>query len=53
MSDERTRHGAQVLSWAQRLMQTKGYGWSKAIDVAAQYAGESKGKGKGKKGGQE
>lgn len=48
--NEGSEHGAQVLTWAQRLMKTKGYGWSKAIDVAAQYAGESKPKGKGKTG---
>lgn len=53
MSEQSSEHGAQVLKWAQRLMQTKGYGWSKAIDTAAQYAGESKPKGKGKKGGRE
>lgn len=27
-------YGAQVLDWAQRLIITKGYGWSKAVDTA-------------------
>lgn len=31
-------YGAQVLDWAQRLMITKGYGWSKAVDKARDLA---------------
>lgn len=51
MSQNDTEHGAQVIKWAQRLMQTKGYGWSKAMDKAAEYAGEKpKDKRKGKTG---
>ena len=31
---------AQILTWAQRLMKTKGYGWSKAISEARDLYGE-------------
>ena len=52
MSEEDERaHGQTVIKWAHRLMITKGYGWSKAMDKAATYAGESKPtKGKSKTG---
>ena len=51
MSDEQERkHGALVLTWAQRILQNgKARSWSHAIDLAATYAGEpTKPKGKGK-----
>lgn len=40
MSDAQydSEYGAQVLAWAQRLMITKGYGWSKAVDKARDLA---------------
>lgn len=37
-SEQDAEHGARVLELARRLMSTKGYGWSKAIDRAAEYA---------------
>lgn len=33
---------ARVLDWAQRLMITKGYGWSKAMDTARDLAAPAK-----------
>lgn len=38
---DETAHGARVLAYAQMLMATKGYGWSKAIAKAAEYLGRS------------
>ena len=39
-ADSGDERGTTILNWAQRLMQTKGYGWSKAVSVARDLYGE-------------